>query len=34
MENMRHEEYVGSLNLPDKYKTELLDWANQEKNIL
>jgi len=25
------EEYVGSLNLPDKYKTELLDWANQEK---
>ena len=28
------EEYVGSLNLPDKYKTELLDWANQEKNIL
>lgn len=26
------EEYVGSLNLPDKYKTELLNWANQEKS--
>lgn len=26
------EEYVGSLNLPEKYKEELLKWANQEKS--
>lgn len=26
------EEYVGSLNLPEKYKAELLNWANQEKS--